>query len=110
MKHISKNKITFECRGINRTLTDMTNIHTSATGGVNLIGAMVALTEGKLLELVCHMIRSAGVDVPDAISSLLAYSGCNQTSTRDKIFIKPMPAINDLMTGLLAELTMRAAT
>lgn len=48
----------------------MCNIYTCTASGVNLITAIVLITDHQLIELTSDMIRGVGVDVPVSISTL----------------------------------------
>ena len=110
MKHISKNKITFKCRGINRTLTDVTNIHTSTVGDVNLVVVVVPLTKGKLLELIGHVVRGARVNVPDTVAALFTHGSSNMAGAGHVVLVVPMPAVDNLVARLFAKRAVRVTT
>ena len=72
VKNILKNKILF--RGTNNTSTDLADSHTYAVGGMHLIGAVVLVAGGGLLQFSGDMISSTGIGVPICI---YAVGGCN---------------------------------
>jgi len=65
IKNILKNKILF--RGTNNTSTDLADSHTYAIGGMHLIGVMVLVAGGELLQFFGDVISSTGIGVPICI-------------------------------------------
>jgi len=102
MKNIVQGKSSI--RGMQNTMTNMTNTHTCSTGGVDLLATVVLLTHGELVQLAGDVVGGARVGVPRGVNVVCSMCGIDVLLVGDVGLIKAMPTCSGSVPHLEAHL------
>ena len=101
MKDILKKK--FTRRGMKSCISNITDVHTCAIGGVNLLMSAIFVTNSQLLKFAGDMICGATISIPVGVDAV----GFCRSSTVLIVFVIAEVTLLRFMVGLLADLTWR---
>ena len=108
MQKISK--MNWTMRGFNNCVTNMTDLHTFSTRGVDVILAAVFFPHGHLLQLTGDVVGSTAVDVPICVDAIGAISRRSDFLLILRVIIVlfiPILAVLRCVSGLAADLAPR---
>jgi hypothetical protein len=79
-------------------MTNVINFHTCTASGVDLIIALVLVTQGQLLQVACDVIGRTSISVPVCINIIGVERRADKLLICYKIFIEVVPTFSSTMT------------